>query len=114
MEEYEETGDIPLICYYIDVEKEDDDYWDVPIGNQVILLNDSTILVGVFGHIILAHKEEPELMEYTPTTTEEIAATDLEQIGNLTGNWHAAPGFPAGYAERYIFYANYKFIFLQN
>jgi len=49
-----------------------------------------------------------------PTATQQ--SSDLQAVyeSALVGCWHAAPGFPAGYAERYIFYTNYKFVFLQN
>ena len=32
----------------------------------------------------------------------------------LTGNWHAAPGIPSGYAERFIFSVSHDFIYLKS
>ena len=52
----------------------------------------------------------------SPDSTTTSLSSDLQAVYEcaLVGCWHAAPGFPAGYAQRYIFYINYKFVFLQN
>ena len=57
MENYEDLGDMPLVHYHVGVEREEDDYWEVPLGNVVVLLNDDTMLVGERWHVILAHRK---------------------------------------------------------
>jgi hypothetical protein len=54
MEEYENIDDIPL-AYYLVAFKEN---YFIPVGTQIVLLNENTMLVGVWGDIILAHRAE--------------------------------------------------------
>jgi hypothetical protein len=52
MEEYENMDDIPL-AYFLVSFKENN---FIPVGSQIILLNENTMLVGVWGNVILAHR----------------------------------------------------------
>ncbi len=52
MEEYKNLDDIPL-AYYLVTFKEN---YFIPVGTQIVLLNENTILVGVWGNVILAHR----------------------------------------------------------
>jgi len=57
MDEYEHLGEVPLI--YFQVEFKEDPYLEticVPIGTQCVMLNNDTMLVGMWGKIILAHR----------------------------------------------------------
>lgn len=51
-EKYESWSELPLKFYQVKLK---DDYF-IPVGTQVILLNNDTILVGIWGKIILAHR----------------------------------------------------------
>lgn len=51
-EEYENIDDIPL-AYFLVTFKEN---YFIPVGTQIVLLNEHTMLVGVWGNIILAHR----------------------------------------------------------
>lgn len=52
IEEYENIGDIPLV--YFTVSFEENNF--IPVGSQCVLLNEDTMLVGVWGNVILAHR----------------------------------------------------------
>ncbi len=52
VEEYENIDVIPL-AYFLVTFKEN---YFIPVGTQIILLNENTMLVGVWGNIILAHR----------------------------------------------------------
>lgn len=59
----------------------------------------------------------PESPTVVPeNTVAEQLNSDLQAVYEcaLVGSWHAAPGFPAGYTQRYIFYTNYNFVFLKS
>jgi hypothetical protein len=45
------------------------------------------------------------------TTHSNLKVYNSEVECALVGYWHAAPGIPAGWAERYIFYPNYTFYY---
>ena len=52
MEEYDYLGDIPLQIYDVSFIQE----YHIPVGSQLVVLNDDMILIGVWGKIILAHR----------------------------------------------------------
>lgn len=54
MEEYEDMGDIPLAYFLVMFEENN----FIPVGTQSVLLNENTMLVGVWGDVILAHRVE--------------------------------------------------------
>ena len=54
-EKYESWSELSLKFYQV---KFKDDYF-IPVGTQVILLNNDTMLVGIWGKIILAHRVKP-------------------------------------------------------
>lgn len=51
-EKYKSWSELPLKFYQV---KFKEDYF-IPVGTQVILLNNDTMLVGIWGKIILAHR----------------------------------------------------------
>ncbi|WP_372999180.1 hypothetical protein [Lutispora sp.] len=54
-EKYEWLSEVPLEFYQVNF---DEDY-PISVGTQVVVLNDDTMLVGVWGKIILARRVEP-------------------------------------------------------
>ena len=54
MEEYENMDNIPLI-YFLITFKENN---FIPVGTQCVFLDENTMLVGVWGDVILAHRLE--------------------------------------------------------
>ncbi|MDR1687773.1 MAG: hypothetical protein LBS21_04075 [Clostridiales bacterium] len=50
-----------------------------------------------------------EEMIFSEMTVSDIITYNHELECALVGYWHEAPGIPAGWAERYIFYPNYTF-----
>lgn len=51
-EKYKSLSEVPLKFYQA---KFKEDYF-IPVGTQVVMLNNDTILVGIWGKIILAHR----------------------------------------------------------
>jgi len=56
MDDYGYIGELPLECLRIRFEE---DYF-IPVGTQCIILNDDTMLIGLWGKIIIAHRIENE------------------------------------------------------
>ena len=54
-DKYEWLSEVPLRFYQA---KFEEDYF-IPVGQQVVLLNNNTMLVGIWGKIILAHRVKP-------------------------------------------------------
>ena len=52
MDEYENMDDIPLDYFLVSFEENN----FIPVGTQCVLLNENTMLVGVWGNVILAHR----------------------------------------------------------
>lgn len=54
LEKYEDIEDFPLVYFVVSFKE---DYF-IPIGSQCIVLNKDTMLIGVWGEVILAHRIE--------------------------------------------------------
>lgn len=54
LDEYEYMGDVSLVYFVILF----DEHHFTPVGTQCVLLNENTMLVVVWGKIILAHRVE--------------------------------------------------------
>lgn len=55
-EEYKDMAEVPLLYFTLSF----NETHFIPIGSQCVMLNDNTMLVGVWGKIILSHRVEKD------------------------------------------------------